>query len=364
VWPVSRRWEQAIRHTYTPAVRATLYPPRARPFEVPVVSWSVTADRTSNTRRTCQVVLPPGVPRGLDGVTTAGAYLQLDVGIDYLDGSQELIPQGYFRLDAEQADRPGGAIQLQGYGREKAVADDAFPTPRTESNSSALDLIEQLITESVPGAIIVRRTTRDTPVPATTWDQDRWGAVDGTDTSLARALGVEVWCDGRGRFVISDVPTLADRPVWTVNAGAEGVLISASASTSTDGVYNVIAVSGDATDGTTPIGPIIVQDQDPTSPTWVGGPFGRRVRRYSSPLITTPGQAGDAGRSLLGNSIGLTRQLSFTALQNPALEPGDVVRTDPGDGLPELHLIDRIQLSSSAPMQCDTRSTRPDDGSS
>lgn len=363
MWPVSRRWEQAIRHTYRPAVRATLYPPRARPFTVPVTSWTVTADRTSNTRRTCQVVLPPAVRRGLDGVTTAGAYLQLDVGIDYLDGSQELIPQGFFRLDTEQADRPGGAIQLQGYGREKSVADDAFPVPRTESNSSALDLAEQLLTESVPGAIVVRRTTRDARVPATTWDQDRWGAIDGTDASLARALGVEVWADGRGRFVISDVPSLGDPVVWTVDAGAEGVLVTASASTSTDGVYNLVAASGDSTDGTPPVGPVIVQDNDPTSPTYVGGPFGRRARRYSSPLITTPGQAGNAGRSLLANSLGLTKGLAFTALANPALEPGDVVRVDMADGPPELHLIDKLTLSSSAPMQCDTRSTTPDGSS-
>lgn len=363
MWPVSRRWQQAVRYSYRPAARALLIPPRGPAFEVPLTSWTVTADRTSNTRRTVQLVLPPGVRRGLDAVTTLGAFVQLDVGIDYLDGSRELVPQGLFRLDAESAERPGGAISLQGYGAEKRVADDQFMVPRTAANSSALSLIEQLIIESVPGAVIVRRTIRDARVPATTWDQDRWGAIDGTDASLARAIGVEVWADGRGRFVISDVPTLADPPVWTVDIGPGGAMVTASTSTSTDGVYNVVVASGDGTAGTAPVGPVIVQDTDPTSPTWIGSPFGRRVRLYTSPLITTTAQADTAGRSLLANSVGLARQMSFTAVPNPALEPGDVVLADAGDGTAELHIIDKITLSSSAPMSCETRSTQADDGS-
>jgi len=361
MWPVSARWDPALRHTYRPAYRATVIPPQGSQFEARLLSWQVTADRTSNTRRTLQAVLAPETVRGLTGVTVKGAYLQLDVGIDYGDGSQELIPQGLFRIDSEDTQRPDGGISIQGYGREKVVADDRFLTPRTERNSSALDLIEAFLLETVPSTVVVRRTTRDAAVPYTTWERERWEAIDGTDASLARAVGVEVWADGRGRFIISDVPTLGDRPVWTVDAGPGGVLVSAASSTSTDGVYNVIVAAGDASDGTVPIGPVIVQDTDPTSPTRVSGPFGRRVRHYSSPLLRTPDQATTAAYSLLANSLGLSAGLSFTAVPNPALEPGDVVLVRPDDGPPELHIIDKIQLSSSGAMSCDTRSTKASD---
>ncbi|WP_432137660.1 DUF5047 domain-containing protein [Streptomyces sp. bgisy154] len=362
MWPVSARWDPALRHTYRPAYRATVIPPAGSPFSARLLSWSVTADRTSQTRRTLQAVLAPETVRGLMGVTVKGAYLQLDVGIDYGDGSQELIPQGLFRLDSEDTQRPDGGISVQGYGREKVVSDDKFLTPRTERNSSALDLIEMLLLESVPDAVVVRRTTRDAAVPYTTWERERWEAIDGTDASLARAAGVEVWADGRGRFVISDVPTLADPPVWTVDSGAGGVLITLSSSTSTDGVHNVIVATGDASDGSVPVGPVIVQDTNPTSPTRVGGPFGRRVRHYSSPLLRTTDQATTAAHSLLANSLGLSAGLSFTAVPNPALEPGDVVLAAPQGEPPELHIIDRTQLSSSGAMSCDTRSTRTDTG--
>lgn len=361
MWPVSARWDPALRHTYRPAYRATVIPPSGPPVAARLLSWQVTADRTSQTRRTLQAVLAPETPRGMTGVTVKGGYLQLDVGIDYGDGSVELIPQGLFRVDGEDTHRPDGGISVQGYGREKVVIDDAFLTPRTAQSSSALDLIELLLRESVPDAVVVRRTTRDAPVPTTTWERERWGAIDGSDSSLARAIGVEVWADGRGRYVISDVPTLADPPVWTVDAGRGGVLITSASSSSTDGVYNVVVASGDPSDGSVPVGPVIVQDTNPTSPTRVSGPFGRRVRRYTSNLLTTADQATTAAYSLLANSLGLTSGLSFTAVPNPALEPGDVVLVRPADGPPELHIVDKITLSSSGAMSCETRSTKADD---
>lgn len=362
MWPVSDRWDAALRGAARPAVLATIHPPEGDPFPARLLSWQVTADRSAQVRRTLQAVLAPETPRGMGGVTVQGAYLQLDVGVDYLDGGTELIPQGLFRIDSEDAQRPDGGISITGYGREKAVADDRFTTPRTSASESALELIQALLLESVPDAVVVLRTKRDANVGRTTWETDRWGAIDGGDGSLARSLGVEVWADGRGRFVISDVPTLADPAVWTCDAGAQGVLVSAATSTSVEGVYNVVVAVGDASDGSLPVGPVIAEDSTPTSPTRTTGPFGRRVRHYSSPLLRTTEQADTAARSLLANSLGLTRAVSFTAVPNPALEPGDVVLVD-GDAGPELHIIDRIGLSSSGAMSCDTRSTRPDDGS-
>ncbi|MFI5808970.1 DUF5047 domain-containing protein [Streptomyces sp. NPDC051561] len=361
MWPVSRRWDPALRHTHRLTARATILPPEGAPFEAPLLSWSVTGDRTANVRRTVQAVLAPGVRRGLDGVTVQGGFMQLDVGVDYLDGSRELVPQGLFRLDEEDAALPFGGVSVKGYGREKIVADDRFLTPRTERNSSALDLIEALLLESVPSATVTRRTTRDASVSATTWERERFEAIDGTDSSLARSLGVEVWADGLGQFVISRVPTLSDAPVWTVDTGDGGALITAAASTSTAGLYNLVVATGDASDGSVPIGPITVRDVDPTSPTRITGPMGRRPRHYSSPLLRTAAQADTAARSLLANSLGLAAGLSFTAIPNPALEPGDVVRVEPEDGPAQLHIIDKLTLGSSGAMQCETRSTRADD---
>jgi hypothetical protein len=362
MWAHSARFAAAVRSSYRPAVRATLMPARGAPVQVPLVDWEVTADRTSKTRRTLRATLGERVPIGLGGLSVYGAVLQLDVGIDYGDGTAELLPVGRFRLDERATARPGAGSTITGYGLEQPVQDARFLTPRTASGPSAVALITTLIQEARPGAVVISRAPRDMAVRQVTWDRERWDAVDGTDASLARALGCEVYADGRGRFVIAPTPTIADRPVWTVAEGPGGVLVSESSSETAAGVYNVVVATGDGTDGTAPVGPVIAYDDDPTSPTYWKGPFGARPRFYSSPLLTTAAAAGAAARSVLADSLGIARSLSFESLAHPGMEPGDVVGVEREGGL-ELHLIDRLTLSATAAMRCETRTTGSTAGS-
>lgn len=363
MWAHSARFAAAVRSSHKPIIRATLIPARGAPLPVPVADWEVTCDRTSKTRRTLRATLGSGVPIGITGLSAYGAVLQLESGIDYGDGTVELLPVGRFRLDRRDTARPGAGSTITGYGLEQVVQDARFLTPRTTSGSSAVDLITTLIQEAIPGAVVINRASRDTSVRQVTWDRERWDAIDGTDASLARAIGAEVYADGRGRFVITDVPTLADRPVWTVDEGPGGVKVSESSSETASGVYNIVVASGDGTDGTAPIGPVIAYDDDPTSPTYWQGPFGPRPRFYSSPLLTSAAAATLAARSVLADSLGLVRSLSFEAVWHPGLECGDLVLVEREGGRLEPHLIDRLTLSSSSPMRCETRTTGSTAGS-
>jgi hypothetical protein len=363
VWAHSARFAAAVRSSHRLVTRATLIPARGAPVPVPVAEWEVTCDRTSKTRRTLRATLGDGIPLGVRGLSVYGALLQLEHGIDYGDGAVELLPVGRFRLDSRDTAHPGVGSSITGYGLEQPVQDAKFLTPRTASGSSAVDLITTLIREAIPGAVVINRASRDTAVRQVTWDQERWDAIDGTDASLASALGAEVFADGRGRFIITDVPTIADRPVWTVDEGPGGVKVSEAASETASGVNNIIVATGDGTDGTAPVGPVIAYDDDPTSPTYWRGPFGARPRFYSSPLLTTAAAAGAAARSVLADSLGIVRSLSFESLPHPGLEPGDVVGVAREGGRLELHLIDRLTLSATAAMRCETRTTGSTAGS-
>lgn len=366
VRPVSRRWDAALRGVHRVASEVTCAPPGGGPFAVRVSELQVTADRTSKTLRQVSATLVPGTRLGLDGVTPYGSLLRPWRGVDYGDGQPELMPLGVFRLENVDTEEPGAGISTSGYSLEYVVAQDAFVQPRTEESGSTIDLITLLIRESLPDAVVVNRATRDASVPRVTWEKERWDAIDGTDASLARAIGAWVYCDPTGAFIIRDVPTLKDAPVWTADTGRGGVRVSTRRSSSADGVHNIVVAMGDRTDGTA-VGPGIAQDDDPASPTYVGGPFGRRPRFYSSPLITTADQAKTAAEALLAESLGLAKTLSFDAVPNPALEPGDVVLVPLDDGTAERHLIDKITISlATGAMSCDTRATpdRGDDGSS
>jgi hypothetical protein len=97
-------------------------------------------------------------------------------------------------------------------------------------------------------------------------------------------------------------------------------------------------------------------DSGTQSPTRWGGPFGRVPKFYSSPFITTYSQAWAAAHAMLAKELGLPYSADFTAVPNPALEPGDPVRVS-YPGRAETHIIDRmtVPLTVGAPLAASTR---------
>jgi hypothetical protein len=55
---------------------------------------------------------------------------------------------------------------------------------------------------------------------------------------------------------------------------------------------------------------VVVADTDPTSRTYVGGPFGRVPYRYTSPAMTTSAQALVAAKALLNRVKAVNAQLN------------------------------------------------------
>ena len=67
-------------------------------------------------------------------------------------------------------------------------------------------------------------------------------------------------------------------------------------------------------------------DLDPSSPTYVNGPFGRVSQRLTFPLIKTQSAAQAAANATLYNSIGGTDTVTITCVPFAPLEPGDIVK--------------------------------------
>jgi hypothetical protein len=69
-------------------------------------------------------------------------------------------------------------------------------------------------------------------------------------------------------------------------------------------------------------------------------------------------QAEAVAKAKLADSLGVQASLSFTAVCNPALEPGDVVLAEVEQGTWEQHIIDSLSYTLGAPsMSCTTRTT-------
>ncbi|MEU9498257.1 DUF5047 domain-containing protein [Streptomyces sp. NPDC048196] len=312
------------------------------------ISGSVTADRGSACRRTCSVVIPDPalIPRTeLDRISVYGAYVVLRRGIDLGSGQREMIPLGQFRIDDIGGDIHAGPVTLNGKSFEAYLSDDKFTAPTsTRGYSMVSTAISYLVSSSMPSLVMDTTRLVDTACGVTTWDieGDRLEAI----REVARAAGCEAYCNADGTLVVAPLPDpLLTTPVWEIRTGDRGNMIKAERSMSSQGVYNGVSARGENTESDS--GPVsaLVVDDDPSSPTYWGGPFGHRPKFISSSTLTTTGACTAAATYELAASRRPNATADLSALPNPALEPGDVIRAVYKDGTRELHQVQSLTIS-------------------
>ncbi len=321
---------------------------------IPVVAGDVQLDGTADIRSTLDLTTSgdwPASPSGL--FAPYGNEVFVRRGIAYGGGAMEYCPLGYFRITTPEQDTFRGPIRISGQDRMAGIIDARLPAPvQYPATTTAGTVVSGLITQVYPGATIEWDDDTDTRQlgRALVSQDDRYGFLNDLITSLGK---IWYW-DHRGVLVITAVPDTTT-PVWTVDSGRGGVLVSLSRSLTRTGVYNGVVASGEATD-TAPPATALAVDDNPASPTYWYGKFGPVPMFYSSPLITTVAQATSAARTLLTKQLGAPYSVSFTASPNPALEPWDCVQLRyPGRG--ERHVLKTVTvpLTAEGAVQCATR---------
>ena len=327
---------------------------------IPVIDGSIVVDGKSPCRRTLSLTVPnrlstglytdrPSLPDSADHpLATYGQELHVSYGVVFTDDTVEWIQAGVFRIDSTDGSlTSGGNVQVTARSREAFLIDSRFIAPRTVSGPSTTSLIASLVHDVMPSVEVSISASRDARVPTTTYGEDRWTAI----TSLAEAIGAVVYADPWGRIIVADAPSANGDPVWTVRAGQGGALVSASRSSSREGVYNAVVVRGESPSGD--FAPLqgVEYDEDPTSPTRYGDPhagaFGMVPRHESYPTVSTVEQARAVARGLLMQSIGASTKLEASSVPNPALEPGDLIHVIPEEGdlsTVRAHIVDGYTL--------------------
>jgi len=164
---------------------------------------------------------------------------------------------------------------------------------------------------------------------------------------LARGVGASTYFDANGDFVFTQQPSAdVDLPVWTVDASETGVFVSDVEALDRTGIPNGVLMQGQGDPELPPLQALVVDD-DPTSPTRWGGPYGHVVRIEQSSVVRTVQQAADAASAMLDARLGLSRSVSLTAAPNPALEALDVIEVYFEDGRYERQVVDSIRLGLS-----------------
>lgn len=339
MYPVSDRFLARLAESHRPATRVQLFLTTGEVVDLEHSGGSVTVDRGQAIRRTCTVTVadPSLIPRTpSDQLATYGARLRVSRGVEYGDGSEELVPLGVFRLDSVDGDVSEGPVNLQGKDLSAVVADDKL-TAMYRATGTVVGAITALIQRSLPDADIISLID-DTPIGSRVFDveADPWEAV----REIAAAAGADVYANADGVFTIALLPDLltAD-PVWAVEAVEGGVYISGNRAMTSDNVFNGVMARGEnATDGIPPVSALAV-DSDPGSPTYWDGPYGRRPMFYSSSTLTSTAACAAAANLKLAEAKAPNASGDISSLPNPALEPGDVIRVTHEDGSRELHQV-------------------------
>lgn len=329
--PVSDRFLDSLRGSHRASVQAFVVAAgqtgtSPTGTEISIFGGDIQLDSTASIRGTLNLITDGDgsfPDNASDLFTPYGNEVFVRRGIAFGGGTIEWVSLGYFRIDSvEQDTAPDGSITLECQDRMAGIIEARLLAPVQYSATATYgDIVDDLIMEVYPWATVQWDDLTDTDAigRSVISEDDRYKFLNDLITSVGK---VWYW-DHRGILVIKDVPD-PDDPVWSVNAGENGVLVSLSRSLSREGVYNAVVASGEALDTEAPSRAVVV-DNNPDSPTYYYGDFGKVPRFYSSPFITTDSQAQTAAASLLTQNLGLPYSVDLTSIPNPALEPLDPI---------------------------------------
>jgi hypothetical protein len=337
MYPVSDRFLARLAESHQVATEVLLFLTDGRVLPLEHTGGSVQVDGAATIRRTCTVTIadPALIPRTpTDQLATYGARLRISRGVYYGDGSSELVPLGVFRLDEVGGDVNDGPVTLGGKDLSVCIADDKFTAPY-KASGTVVSAVTALVQRSLADAQVVS-TIVDIPIGQKTYDieADPWAACQ----EIAAAAGAVVYFSPDGTATIAVPPDISTAdPVWDVAAGEGGAYIRANRAMSSSNVFNGVLARGENTaDNVAPVSALVV-DNDPTSPTYWSGQYGRRPMFYSSPTLITTGACTNAATLKLVQAKAPNASGDISSLPNPALEAYDVLRTIHPDGTRELH---------------------------
>jgi hypothetical protein len=330
--PVSSRFLPSLAGPHRVYVRADIFPLEGDPYTVAVVSGDITADRDARVRRQGSLAIPFVLATDADRARALcfGGECQIRRGILYPDGAIEAPIVGTFRIDTLSWSRAQGEAQLTLSDRMAQVQDEPFVVPWQPNGLRPSEAIVAAVQDVFGSRIAYHVSTSvadEQPLKDATYDEDRAQAI----SDLASSISAATYFDAAGDFVLAPAPASDRLAVWAIDASPTGVLVDAAENLDRSAIRNGVAVRAQPDAEAPPIYALAVDD-DPSSPTRWGGPFGKVAMIATSDSVQTQAQADATARNLLRLRLGAARVLTLQTVPNPALEPDDMVTVSLGAG--------------------------------
>lgn len=350
---VSAAFIEAIGTSHTLAALVRVYRSGVPILDLAPMDGAVSLDATAAVRSTCEFEVADDGTLGYiptdDAAALApyGNQVQLARGVQYANGDQELVSLGFFRIDESDVSDTGDSLVVKVSGQDRAaiVSDAKFEDPYTVAIGTLFTTaILALVQYAIPD-VTYRFASSSITTPALIAEEgeDRWDFAQG----LAAALGAELFFDSDGVLVLRPVPTAIDDPSIYLQEGDGGVLLDATRNWARAESFNKVIVTGENTSlsetAALPRGE--AYDNNPNSPTYYYGSFGKVPRFESSEFITTNTQAQDMASGILAKELGTTQAIDFGAVVDPRLSVSDVVQiTRERIQIDENHVVDTLDI--------------------
>lgn len=333
MYPVSQRFLDALRGNHQIVTRVDVLDGVTNEViqSLEIEDGYVRIDREADNRRQVDLVLsrPEYVPSTAADILhpLSGNEIKVYRGIKFPD-EDELVPLGIFGIEDSDTTDSGEKVEtrVKGFDRSKRIQNNRWTSLYiVEEGTNVVEAIKSIISFKIDGIQFKETpTTMTTPPLAYGYGDgggDPWEAV----TNLATSIGYEVFFDGEGVCVIRPEPDLASDPVVArYEEGQYSTVLNIDKKQTREGVYNHVIVFGLSTSTNEPIR-IDVVDDNPNSPTYIGGAFGDVPTWMPSTTIMTEDQAYAAGLAYLRQKLGVPEQIQLITIVNPAHEDGDVI---------------------------------------
>lgn len=284
--------------------------------------------------------------------------LEVQVSIDA--GTDELVPIGHGMVDKVTTTSVGGstgagsatavtsssAVMSRGGGQSGggasikvhvidlsgAIKRNVWAMPFTvPSGLNYGDAAQAMVLDRLPSQVDFAISSTENVTPLLVYGMAQGGDPWQDIQDLATAIGFEAFFDSRGVFVFRPVPdpSVGD-PVWVFDEDSNPLVSEASRELSNEQTFNHVIVVGQSTSSANAV-TAEAFDNNPSSPTYILGPYGEVTERLTFSLITSQAQAQATANALLLNSLGGADTVTITCVPMPALEPGDIIRVNVSD---------------------------------
>jgi hypothetical protein len=362
MYPVSERFIEALRGDHTVVSRADLF--RGNQLlvsDLPVIGGFVVDDSAALIRRSCSISMPyeaaeylPASPPSEGGLWPLGNEICWHSGIQFDDGSVEMVKLGKFRISKPRIARTEGdlSVVIDGFDRGRTVSRAKITVPYViEEGTNYATAIKDLIKSRIPSLddsdFSFMATDHTTPQVILPPDADPWEAAQ----EMAKSFGAELLWDVDVRCVLRPEPNPVYTPAsFEYSSGEDATILGIQRDLDDEQAYNGVIVTGENTDLEAPVR-AESWDTNPSSPTYYDpdrpedSTYGPVPHFITSQLVTTEEQAKEAADATLFRVLGVLETIQFDAISNPAHSSGDVVRiVDEESQVTGVHILDNINI--------------------